>query len=676
MYRSVLLVLMGLMVCGPAFSEENEESATMMKEVVVTASRQEEPVSRVPANVTIVTADQIEQSTATTVPELLRSVPGVLVADIASNGRNYTVDLRGFGESAPLNTLVLVDGRRINQADLSGADWALIPKDRVERIEVVRGGRGSVLYGENATGGVINIITKKGKQVSSTTGSVLAGSYETFLGDVSASGTTGNLSFAVNGNYRTTDGYRDNSDTESKDLGANFEYTVSESLFLNLSGGFHDDESSLPGALRKSDLAGGASRRDTLHPDNYADTQDWYLQGGFQYYLNDASYLETKIATRQRDWRSFSFFDGGDYDSDTQIETFSFSPQLVLNEKFFGVKTNVLLGFDYENSKQDINNVLNLPDPMFPYFSDDYFELSREYYGYFAHAEVFLVENLAVSGGARKSRAEFDFEADTNNTFGSAQYSDGEILDEENYTFGLNYRLEKNASLYSSYSRSSRFPVLDEFFSYTNSSVNSDLRAQKTDSYEAGLRMQLDSGLAFSVNLFRFDTKDEIFYNPVGGALGFGANENLDGDTIRQGVELTASKELYDILLTGSYTYRDTEIEGGQYDGKDIPNVPDHQWTLGGQKTFDCGLQLGVSGTYVGERRFISDFDNSRDKLDDYFYVTSKLTYLLDNGSVYLAVNNLLDEEYSEYGVLSMSGEEAFYPSPEINFLVGAQLEF
>ena len=76
------------------------------------------------------------------------------------NRRNYRVDLRGFGETAQSNTLVLVDGRRINQADLSGTDWALIPIDRVKRIEIIRGGRGSILYGDNAAGGVISARTK------------------------------------------------------------------------------------------------------------------------------------------------------------------------------------------------------------------------------------------------------------------------------------------------------------------------------------------------------------------------------------------------------------------------------------------------------------------------------------------------------------------------------------
>jgi outer membrane cobalamin receptor len=133
-----------------------------MEEVTVTATRYEEQPSDVPAHITVITRKDIAESTAQNIPELLRTETGIQVNDIAGNRRNYTVDLRGFGETAPSNTLVLVDGRRINQADLSGTDWTEIPLERVERIEIIRGGRGSVLYGDNAAGGVINIITKKG----------------------------------------------------------------------------------------------------------------------------------------------------------------------------------------------------------------------------------------------------------------------------------------------------------------------------------------------------------------------------------------------------------------------------------------------------------------------------------------------------------------------------------
>lgn len=662
MYRSVILVLLlGLLVCGSAFAEDTDQPAAVMEEVVVTATRQAEEISRVPANVTVITSEEIDQSAAQNIPELLRSVPGVLVNDIAGNGRNYTVDLRGFGETASLNTLVLVDGRRINQADLSGVDWSLVPKDRVERIEIVRGGRGSVLYGDNAAGGVINIITKTGTQELSVTGTLFAGSYETFQGNAAVSGATNHLSVAMNSNYRTSDGYRDNSDSLAKDLGFNLEYEVSDRLSLNLNSGYHDEEASLPGALTKSELDSGISRTDTLHPDDYADTEDWYLHGGLKLFLTGDSLLNMTASTRQRESQFFSFFDVGEYVGKTEIDTLMLSPQLVLNEQLLGYATKVLLGIDYEKSDEDILN----ESIFFGFPSVASYELSKESYGYFAHADVSLTEDLAVSGGFRKDRAEFEFRSIDAGT------SDSNTISEDLYTLGVNYLFLNNSSAYASYSKSFRYPVLDEMFNFFTNSINSDLGAQTSDDYELGLRHKFESGLALGVNLFWVVTDNEIFFNPA-----TFANENLDGESVRQGVELSAGKEIYDIQFNGSYTFRDTEIDGGQYDGKELPNVPKHQLTLGASKQFGRHILLGLNGTYVGERRFISDFDNSHDKLDDYFYLTGKLSYLLKKGSAFIAVNNILDEEYSEYGALNFMGEEGFYPSPEINFVAGLNFAF
>lgn len=661
MWRIVLIVWSGLWVCSSVFAAETEPPGIVLDEVVVTATRQEEGLARIPAHVTVISAAEIARSAAQSVPELLRSVAGVLVNDIAGNGRNYTVDLRGFGETASLNTLVLIDGRRVNQADLSGVDWSLIPKERVERIEIVRGGRGSVLYGDNAAGGVINIITKKGTLQPVVTGNLLAGSYETFQGNASASGTIQNLSLAVNGNYLTSDGYRDNSDTLAKDVGLNLEYAVSDRLSLHMNSGYHQDDTSLPGALTRSELASGVSRTATLHPDDFADTRDRYLQGGLRFFLTDNSYLELNAATRERQAEFFSFFDVGEFAGKTEIDTRSVSPQLVLHEQLFGLATRVLLGFDYEKSEEDIRNT----SIFFGFPSTTAHELSRESQGYFAHTELSLTERLAVSGGFRKDRAEFSFRSIDAGT------SDSNTLDEDLYTLGASYRFRDNSSAYVSYAKSFRYPVLDEMFNFFTNTINSDLKTQTADDLELGLRHRFESGLAVALNLFRVVTEDEIFFNPM-----TFANENLDGDSIRQGVELSAEKELCAILFSGSYIFRDTEIDGGRYDGKELPGVPRHQWAIGARKTFADRIQLGLNGTYVGERRFISDFDNSHDKLDNYFNLTGKLSYLLKQGELYLAVNNILDEEYAEYGALNFMGEEGFYPSPRINFAAGANFTF
>ena len=136
--KRITLLTIALLLCA-AQSMANETETLKVDEVVITATRYEEKATSVPANVTVITKEEIKNSTAQNIPDLLKTEVGIKVTDITGNRRSIRVDLRGFGATGSSNTLVLVDGRRVNQADLSGVDWSQIPLDRVEKIEIIRG---------------------------------------------------------------------------------------------------------------------------------------------------------------------------------------------------------------------------------------------------------------------------------------------------------------------------------------------------------------------------------------------------------------------------------------------------------------------------------------------------------------------------------------------------------
>ncbi|KKL13665.1 hypothetical protein LCGC14_2523500, partial [marine sediment metagenome] len=244
----------------------------------------------------------------------------------------------------------------INQADLSGTDWALIPLDRVKRIEILWGGRGSVLYGDNASGGVINIITKEGDQFQ-TGANVSGGSYDTFKGNAYVSGSQGNLSYAVSGSYLTSDGYRDNSDTEAKDLGANLGYFFNDRFKLTLSGGYHKDDTGMPGALTESELESGISRKDTTSPDDFSDIEDYYVKVKPEIFFLEDSLFQMDLSFRKRESLFFFSFTGGTFEGDTKIDTVAVSPQIILKEKIFGYANRLTVGFDFTNAEEDIFNI-------------------------------------------------------------------------------------------------------------------------------------------------------------------------------------------------------------------------------------------------------------------------------------------------------------------------------
>ena len=652
----VALLLSALFIADNVHAVEAE--VPLMDKIIVTASRQEEKIASVPANVTVISEKEIAQSPAETVPELLRTTPGIVVSDITGNGRNITVDLRGFGETAPLNTLLLIDGRRVNQADLSGVDWTLIPKDRIAQIEIIHGGRGSVLYGDNAAGGVINIITKKGEGLHFS-GGLVGGSYDTLMTRLAASGSTESVSYALNSNFRTSDGYRDNSGTEAKDVGLNLEYFASDRFNLAINSGYHEDDTEIPGSLLLSDLASGVSRTTSKTPDDFSDTKDYYLQVVPEILFTETSYIKMDVSARQKENNAFFSFVGGTFDAATEIDTLVFSPQIVINEDLFSHATKLVAGLDYTKSEEDITN----QSIFFGFGSTASYDLSKEDVGVYGNAEVSIIDTLAVSGGFRHDRAQFESY--------SAGVSDSVTMDENVYNTGVTYRFSDTGSAYISYAKSFRYPVLDEMFSFFTNTFDTTLGPQTTDDFDIGARIEFGPEINVSANIFRLVTEDEIFFNP-----GSYANENFDDDTIRQGVEVKTSKRFSRVLLSGSYTFRDTEVDGGVFDGKEIPNVPRHQFTVGTETKVFENFQLNVGGSYIGERPYISDFANTVGYQDSYFYLTAKLAYMFKKGSAYITVNNLLDEEYSEFGGLNFLGAPGIQPSPGINFLVGVNLEF
>ncbi len=630
-----------------------------MGEVVVTATRQKEPVNEVASPVTIIDRKDIEQSPATNVPDLLQSSAGIHVFDITGNRRSYRVDMRGFGETAPLNTAVLIDGRKINNPDLSGTDWTLIPLDRIERIEIIPGGRGGVFYGDNASGGAINIITRKGDRFAAEA-KAAAGSYETYTGEASVSGSKKDLSYFVSANYFGTEGYRDNADSEAKDAGLGFDYLPSDWLRLFLNAGYHIDSTGLPGALTKSDFAAGAERTDTKHPLDNTDTEDYYVQGGPEFYFLTDSQAKLDLSFRKRTVGNYSTGSWGYFDADNKIDTVSVSPQVVVREPLFSLKNTATAGVDFSNAKEIIKNRA----VFFGFPSTGNFDLEKRNSAFYLHDRLHVLDRLAVSAGYRLDRVEYTFLPSTPTRA---------IYDETAATAGINYTYAENSNAYVSYSESFRYPVIDELYSFFTNTISSTLVPQNSDSVEIGVRHQFFKGFSAKLNLFRIETENEIFYNPTAFV-----NQNLDGKTRRDGAELSVAKDFSFARLKAAYTYINPKIIGGQYEGNTIPMVPENSVSVTAEIPVADNWTVTLNGFYVGEKYFESDYANRFEKLDDYLIFNARVEYRWKQMTAFVDLKNLTNESYSEYGVLSAppTVQEAYYPAPKFNFLAGVGYRF
>ena len=134
----------------------------LMNTQVTSVSRKEQKKSKVAAAIYVITQEDIRRSGATTIPDLLRMVPGLDVAQLDAN--SWAISSRGFNDQIADKMLVLIDGRSVYDPTFSGVLWDQqnVPLEDIDRIEVIRG-PGATVWGANAVNGVINIITKSSK---------------------------------------------------------------------------------------------------------------------------------------------------------------------------------------------------------------------------------------------------------------------------------------------------------------------------------------------------------------------------------------------------------------------------------------------------------------------------------------------------------------------------------
>jgi iron complex outermembrane receptor protein len=678
--KARLLLTVTALLALPTFAAADEQKEKQLEQVVVTASRYEEPTEKVPASVTVITAEDIQATTAQTVPDVLRDKAGIEVRDILGNGRTATVGINGWGgETAGSNSLLLVDGRRVNKIDLSGIDWTQIPLDRIERIEVVRGGGAAVLYGDNAAGGVVNIITKKGVPGTHFNVGGGFGSYETHREEAGLSLGNDWVNLALTGNYSNSDGYRQNNSFRNSFGGGTLFLNPSEWVKVDVSGGAKSDRYGLPGFLLQSALDSGVSRRHTNFPDDDATTKEYYLQLTPYLDLKDGGTFRLGFLYDRSKARSN--FTGQFFIDDKTIDTYGATPQYLRKDRFFGRQNNLTVGLDYYRYKlsQDSESFFS----GFESTDDNHFR--KDSLGYYADDTLELVPDLLyLSLGYRREQVAYDFNArHTDIAFGTETKLD-QGLDEDLTAAraGLTLTYSPGSKLFVSYAKSFRTGAIDEYFSAFTSTVNTNLKPQRSEHYELGVQHAFAPWLTASALLFRVDTKDEIFLDavtvdPVTGFALF-ANTNYHR-TRREGVELSFNAPVKEWLaLSGTYTYVNPELRSGAFEsGNKIPGVATHMASGGVNLRFLENWRLDVRGRWMDEYYAISDWSNVGDKVDSWITVDTKITCQWKGLEAFAGVNNLFDEEYAEYVVFSNTLQElAFYPSPERNFLVGLRYAY
>jgi iron complex outermembrane receptor protein len=644
------------------FSLYAQKEEVTLEEVVVTATRDAQEIKKIPANVTVITKEEIERSNAQTVIDPLRYEVGVIARDFYGTGKTASVDIRGFGETGPLNTLVLVDGRRVNEIDLSGVDWTQIPLDQVERIEIVRG-PGSVLYGDNATGGIINIITKKPEKPLSFKAEALAGSYLYNKESGSVGGKWGPLSAMLQASYNSSDGYRKNGFLRAKDVGGKMVYDVDDNISFNFSGSFHDDTVGLPGGLDKALYQ--QDRRATLNPDNKAETDDGYGTLGAKVKLWDLGRIETDLSYRHREINNILDFPASfyTYKDERNLTTWGLTPKYILEKSLWNHSNKLTFGFDLYRSK----SVVASDTVFFGFPSSNRSEITKRSVGLYLLDELSIFENLIFSLGYRHEWVTYDlFQL-------NPSAKDKTKNQEPAYSFSLDYLFGKKSSAFFSFKRSFRFPVTDELILvFPTFRVNPAMEPQTGYHYETGVRHAFTDQIEANLTLFWIDLQDEIFFNPA-----TFINENYP-KTRRQGFEVgLKARPIQWLHLWGNYGYIRPLLRGDSFSGNDIPGVPRHKGSIGTDIFLGRGFQFDARGNIIGSRYFISDWANQLEKLSGYYTFDAKLSYSWKGLKAFIGINNIFNRKYSEWAVTNATGTtQLFYPSPGRNFLGGISYTF
>lgn len=616
--------------------------ATEPEQLLVTASRAYQPASDIPVNIQVVDKLEIERSGVTNIADLLNAQAGIQVRDdIGNRSRGAVISMSGFGENASNNVLILVNGRKLNNPSLAAADLASIQLQTIERIEILQGSAG-VLYGDQASGGVINIITRQAEELQFDINTTI-GSDDLQRLQSSVSQKVGVFSYQLAAEKASADNYRDNNHSDYGNLWLSTGLDFSR-FRVNLDWQTINDDLRLPGDLSSNEVR--QNRRQTQTPDDYSNVSTDNLQIGME--LDIGKHWQLLLDTSKRDADTRGFLFGGHFSSATEVSTVE--PRISANIPFNDSQLLLTAGIDWEGAYYEYLSA-------FGRTAVDQQELD----GYW-QLVVPLNQRLSVSGGMRYSAIEED------NQSSDEPYDDSLTV----YQVGLNLQATEQLRLFLRYDQGFRWPNVDE-----NGLIAPDidyLKPQQSATTEFGVDMELQS-FSFSWLLYHMSIEDEILYDPNAAGpssiFGFdGANINLDRSR-RLGMVFNSRWQIssqWQLQFNASLV--DAEFADGEYDGNTVPASAGESANLILSYQLTPQLSIYTDAQYTGKQYYAGDMANDFDELGGYTVVNASIRYAANGFYGQLRLNNLGDKQYNgaSFAQAPFSlppDSDGNYPAPE-----------
>ena len=615
-----------------------------MNPVTVTASKFEEIVQTTPAFLTILSKEEITNAGVVTVNEAIMKLGGVAGRASQQGGNEYTLDIMGFGDTALVNTVIVIDGVPQRESDQSEVRLSGIPIDQVERIEIQRGSAG-VMYGEGAVAGVINIITKASSYDSSvdqSSGTVAVGfgSYGTSETRANLNRTKEGVSFALSGLKRDADGYRENSASKNESLSGSVQFRSSEirtGLYANLD----NANSRLPGPFYSvSDFQSSPKAASTA--------LDWSSNhtnrvGGFV--EKEMAGIFYKLDANQRT-RELTSFLHSTPDVNSQYKTTADFLSLTANrigEASLGAYQAIggVESYRWKQTRKTdsvANNSQGVNSDSKAYF----FKLDQE------------IKSLGVriSGGYREETILRNSAAEGLTTQYEKKLTASEL--------GLSKQLSDRNTIYTRLAKSFRAPNADEFacaLGYACSNTNT-LIPQTSLDREVGWKYKQADQFRMSSRYYRSDIKNEITYDPFNFV-----NSNLSS-TLREGVDVNALiKPHRSVYVSMAAGLRKSNFADSAFQGKTVPMAPHQVASLNADWRFKSNQALGAGWSWTSSQFYAGNFSNdSAYKVPAYALLDLRYRYRWDAYEFSLSVKNLADKKFYSYGTMYSSNSYAIYP--------------
>lgn len=647
-YKKIaLLTALFALQASPLFAEAGGTGADFAdvepEEIIVTATKTRESVATVPSTFTIIDEEEIAARGVSQFKDILKDIPGLHVVQTGSFGSPVSIFTRGTNS---YHTLVLIDGVKIYDPMHPQAAYnpAYLTLDNVERIEVVRGNY-STLYGSDAIGGVINIMTKKGygkPQMSLTNEGGSFGTYKTGLG---LSGEMKGLHYTLSSSWLHTDGIsKANSKLDNLENDAHEDFTFSSRLDYDIS-----DDLSAGSVVRYTcgmtelDSAGGTLQDDTNQKERQ---REMVFSSYVDYFPTD--WLDSKLRISWMDfYRKYkddqdsladfygytrSMFEGWDLSLDWQ-NTFDLME--------YG---NVVGGFDWHKESGYSRDLTG--DSVLGFTENVSTDVSTWDAGYYLQTKLDLFDSINVVGGVR---------LDDHSKFGL----------HETYKTAARYTFEPtDTSVKGGWSTGFKAPSIYQLYDPVNG--NASLKPEESNSFELGFEQRLWEKVIKAEHTFFWNELDNLIdwvaNDPSMWWLG-GQYRNV-GKARMYGFEDIFEYRLFDKAKV-AYTY--TFLKTQDLDTKQSLNRrPRHKHNISLIVTPTDKLVFDISCLYVGERKDARW--PGQVTLDDYMKVDISGRYKINPMfEVFGRIENAFDEDYEEvdgYGVPGI----AFYSGGKITF--------